>query len=159
MNIESKYKIKDISKCLVDTFKAQEITLEEFLSFDSNIPTTELNNKSKIYKISDSNFIQSLLSENEKSEIQITVDHLNKNIGDIDCLSYEYQISIGKLIVIILESKDGDNLSSFIMDGNGQLLFNYLSKLIGDDIEKNDNPLDEVIEELNHFKPYGKYFK
>lgn len=159
MNRENMYKTEDISTHLIEYFNAKEITVEEFLSMNSNISSEELKDNPKVYKISDSNFIQPLLSENEKSEIKITIDHLNKNSIEIDELSYEYQISTGKLIVIILESKDGDNLSGFIMDGNGQLLFNYLSKLIGDDIEKNINPLDEVIEELSHFKPYGKYFK
>lgn len=159
MSIENKYKIKDVSKCLVNEFKATEITIEEFLGLNSNIPIIELNDPSIIYKIDDSDFIQSLLSENEKSEMQITIDHLSKNIEDVDYLSYEYKISTGKLIIIILETKDGDSLSSFIMDGNGQLLFNCLSKFIGDNIEKSENLLDEVIEELNHFKPYGKYFK
>ncbi|WP_195236991.1 hypothetical protein [Romboutsia sp. 1001285H_161024_C4] len=159
MNIGNKCKIKDISKCLVDEFKAQQITKEDLLNLSGNLSTIELNDNSIIYKISDLDFIQSLLSENEKSEIQITIKHLNENVEDIDCLSYEYQISTGKLIIIVLESEDGENLSSFTMDGNGELLFNYLSKFIGDDIEKIDNPLDEVIEELNHFKPYGKYFK
>lgn len=155
----NKCKIKDISKCLVNEFKAQQITKENLLNLSGNISTIELNDNSIIYKISDSDFIQSLLSENEKSEIQITIEHFNKNDEDVECSSYEYQISTGKLIIIVLESEDGDNLSSFVMDGIGEFLFNYLSKFIGDDIEKNHNPLDEVIEELNHFTPYGKYFK
>lgn len=45
------------------------------------------------------------------------------------------------------------------MDGIGEFIFNSLSKFIGDDVKKSDNPLDEVIEELKHFMPYGKYFK
>jgi len=61
--------------------------------------------------------------------------------------------------VIILESDEMDNLSGFTMDGNGQLLFNYLSNLIGDNIEKNNNIVDEVIQDLSHFNPYGKFFK
>lgn len=159
MNIGNKCKIKDISRCLVNEFKAHQITKEDLLNLNENISTIELNDNSIIYKISDSDFIQSLLSENEKSEIQITIEHFNKNDEDIKCSSYEYQISTGKLIIIVLESEDGDNLSSFVMDGVGEFLFNYLSKFIGADIEKNHNPLDEVIEELNHFTPYGKYFK
>lgn len=159
MDKENKCKVGDISKCLIDEFKALEITIEEFLSMNSNISSAELNNNLKIYKINDTDFIQSLLSENEKSEIQITIEHLNKNVSDINHLSYEYQISTGKLIVIILESDEMDNLSGFTMDGNGQLLFNYLSNLIGDNIEKNNNIVDEVIKDLSHFRPYGKFFK
>ena len=100
-----------------------------------------------------------LLSENEKSEIQITIEHFNKNSEDIKYSSYEYQISTGKLIIIVLESIDGETLDSFTMDGIGEFIFNSLSKFIGDDVKKSDNPLDEVIEELKHFMPYGKYFK
>ena len=159
MDIESKCKIKDISKCLVDEFKAYEISVEEFLNLGSNISTIELGNNPIIYKIDDSDFIQSLLSENEKSEIKIAIEHLNKNIEGVECSSYEYKISTGKLIVIILESIDGYTLSSFRMDGVGEFLFNCLSKFIGDDIEKTENPLDEVIEELKQFRPYGKFFK
>ena len=159
MGIENKCKIKNISKCLVDEFKAQEITKEEFLKLSENISTIDLNDNSIIYKISDSNFIQSLLSENEKSETQIAIEHFNKNYEDIKCSSYEYQISTGKLIIIVLESMDGETLDSFAMDGIGEFIFNSLSKFAGDDIKKSENPLDEVIEDLKHFKPYGKYFK
>lgn len=158
MDIENKYKIKDISKCLVDEFKAHEISKEEFLNLGSHLSTIELGNNPIIYKISDSDFIQSLLSEDEKSEIKVAIEHLNKNIKDIEYSSYEYKISTGKLIVIILESIDGDTLSGFRMDGIGDFLFNCLSKFIGDDIKKTENPLDEVIEELKQFKPYGKFF-
>ena len=159
MDIESKCKIKDISKCLVDEFKAHEISIEEFLNLGSNISTIKLGNNPIIYKIDDSDFIQSLLSEDEKSEINITIEHLNKNIEDIEYSSYEYKISTGKLIIIILESIDGNTLSGFRMDGVGDFLFNCLSKFIGYDIEKTENPLDEVIEELKQFRPYGKFFK
>ena len=69
------------------------------------------------------------------------------------------QISTGKLIVITLESDDNINLSGFTMQGSGEKLYNYLISLINDKIEKNYNPLDETISELNHYSPYGKYFK
>lgn len=159
MAIKNKYTINDISKYLCDEFKAQEITREEFLNLSESNSTIQLNDNSRVYKISDSNFIQSLLSEKEKAEIQITIDHFNKIYDDIKYSSYEYQISTGNLIIIILESTDKDTLSSFTIDGIGDFVFNYLSKFIDDDIEKSENPLDEVIEELKHFKPYGKYFK
>lgn len=159
MAIKNKYKIKDISKCLCDEFKAREITREEYLNLSENLSTIQLTDNSRIYKINDSNFIQSLLSEKEKTEIQITIDHFNKIYDDIEYSSYEYQISTGNLIIVILESTDKGMLSSFTMDGIGDFLFNCLSKFIDDDIEKNENPLDEIIEELKHFKPYGKYFQ
>jgi len=54
---------------------------------------------------------------------------------------------------------DGETLDSFVMDGIGEFIFNSLSKFVDDDVKKSDNPLDEVIEELKHFMPYGKYFK
>ena len=97
MGIENKCKIKSISKCLVDGFKAQEITKEEFLKLSENVSTIDLNNNSIIYKISDSNFIEGLLSENEKSEIQITIEHFNKkrtpkynNLRDVTFLLATY---------------------------------------------------------------------
>lgn len=150
-----KCKLNDISNYLVEKLKAKEITAEEFLSMNSNIYDEELNNKSKIYKINDCNLIKSLLSENEKSELEITIEHLNKDIDGIDKSSYEYQISTGNLVVIILESEDGEHLSGFIMDGNGELLFNSLLELIGSDFEKSNNTLEDMIEELRRFKPYG----
>ncbi|MCR8747120.1 hypothetical protein [Romboutsia lituseburensis] len=159
MTIKNKYTINDISKCLCDEFKGQEITREEYLNLSENLSTIQLTDNSRIYKICDSNFIQSLLSEKEKTEIQITIDHFNKICNDIEFSSYQYQISTGNLIIVILESTDKGMLSSFTMDGIGDFLFNCLSKFIDDDIEKSENPLDEIIEELKHFKPYGKYFK
>lgn len=91
----------------------------------------------------------------EKSELEITMDHLNKDLDHIDKSSYEYRISTGNLVVIILESEDGEYLSGFIMDGNGELLFNSLLELIGNDFEKSNNTLEYMIEELRRFKPYG----
>lgn len=58
MDIENKCEIKSISKCLVEQFKSQEITKEDFLKLSENISTIDLNDNSIIYKISDSNFIQ-----------------------------------------------------------------------------------------------------
>ena len=155
MDKNDKCKIADVSNYLIDKLKAAEITVEEFLNMNTNISANEINNKSKIYKINDSNLIKSLLSGNEKSELEITMKHLSEDIDDIDVSSYEYQISTGNLIVIVLESEDGVHLSGFTMDGNGELLFNSLLQLIGNDFEKSNNTLDEMIEELKRFKPYG----
>lgn len=52
------------------------------------------------------------------------------------------KISTGNLIIIILKSKDKVNLSGFVMEWNGQVLFNYLEGLIDKPIEKNINLLD-----------------
>ena len=150
-----KCNINDVSNYLIEKFKATEITLEDFLSMNSNMVSKEINSESKIYKITDFNLIKSLLSESEKSELEVTIDHLNKDVEDIDLSSYEYQISTGNLVVIILESEDGEHLSGFIMDGNGELLFNSLLELIGDNFEKSNNTLEDMIEELRRFKPYG----
>lgn len=68
------------------------------------------------------------------------------------------EISTGKLIIIILESKDKINLSGFVMEGNGQKLFDYLMSCIDEPIEKVSNQLYELIEESHNFRPYGKYF-
>ena len=155
MSTNYKCKVNDVSNYLIEKFKATEITLEDFLSKNSNIPTEDINSESKIYKITDFNLIKSLLSENEKSELEVTMEHLNKDVEDIDLSSYEYQISTGNLVVIILESEDGEHLSGFIMDGNGELLFNSLLELIGDNFEKSNNTLEDMIEELRRFKPYG----
>ena len=152
-----KCNINDVSNYLIDKFKATEITLEDFLSMNSNMISKEINSESRIYKITDFNLIKSLLSESEKSELEVTIDHLNKDVEDIDLSSYEYQISTGNLVVIILESEDGEHLSGFIMDGNGELLFNSLLELIGDNFEKSNNTLEDMIEELRRFKPYGTF--
>ena len=150
-----KCKVNDVSNYLIDKFKAKEITLEDFSSMNGNMVSKEITSESKIYKITDFNLIKSLLSESEKSELEVTIDHLNKDVEDIDLSSYEYQISTGNLVVIILESEDGEHLSGFIMDGNGELLFNSLLELIGDNFEKSNNTLEDMIEELRRFKPYG----
>ena len=157
MSENYKCKINDVSNYLIEKFKAIEITLEDFLSMNSNITAEEINSGLKIYKITDCNFIKLLLSEAEKSEIEINLKHLNEYIEDIDLSSYEYQISTGNLVVIILESDDGEHLSGFIMDGNGELLFNSLLELIGDNFEKTNNTLEDMIEELRRFKPYGTF--
>ena len=161
MNIKKNHKIEDISKYLIENFNAAEITIDEFLTNNQDISEDTFEDISKILKIEDENIIQSLLSENEKEEIQITIEHLNKIEEDLkeDCSSYINKISTGKLIIIILERKDKTTLSGFTMEGAGQKLFDYLMSLIDEPIEKTSNPIDELIEELSHFRPYGKYFK
>ena len=68
-----------------------------------------------------------------------------------------HKISTGKLIVIILESEDKVNLSGFIMYGNGEVLYNYLTNMVGENLEKTYNALEHTINELKKFKPYGAY--
>jgi hypothetical protein len=157
MNNENKYSIDNISKNLIENYRAVEITLEDFLNMDENNEEYSFEDVSKIYKIDNLGVIEKLLSEEEKTQIELTIEHLN-NI-DNDDSSYLDKISTGQLIIIVLESKDKVNLSGFIMEGNGQVLFDYLTSLIGNDLKKEFNKLDEIIEELKEFKPYGKYFK
>lgn len=157
MNNENKYSIDNISKNLIENYRAVEITLEDFLNMDENNEEYSFEDISKIYKIDNLGVIEKLLSEEEKTQIELTIEHLN-NI-DNDDSSYLDKISTGQLIIIVLESKDKVNLSGFIMEGNGQVLFDYLTSLIGNDVKKEFNKLDEIIEELKEFKPYGKYFK
>lgn len=157
MNNENKYSIDNISKNLIENYRAVEITLEDFLNMDENNEEYSFEDISKIYKIDNLGVIEKLLSEEEKTQIELTIEHLN-NI-DNDDSSYLKKISTGQLIIIVLESKDKVNLSGFIMEGNGQVLFDYLTSLIGNDVKKEFNKLDEIIEELKEFKPYGKYFK
>lgn len=157
MNNENKYSIDNISKNLIENYGAEEITLEYFLNMDENNEEYMFEDISKIYKIDNVGVIEKLLSEEEKAQIELTIEHLN-NI-DNDGSSYLDKISTGQLIIIVLESKDKVNLSGFIMEGNGQVLFDYLTSLIGNDVKKEFNKLDEIIEELKEFKPYGKYFK
>ncbi|KKY00060.1 MULTISPECIES: hypothetical protein [Paraclostridium] len=157
MNNENKYSIDNISKNLIENYDAEEITLEDFFNMDENNEDYSFEDISKIYKIDNVGVIEKLLSEEEKAQIELTIEHLN-NI-DNDDSSYLDKISTGQLIIIVLESKDKVNLSGFIMEGNGQALFDYLTDLIGNDVKKEFNKLDEIIEELKEFKPYGKYFK
>ena len=157
MNNENKYSIDNISKNLIENYGAEEITLEDFFNMDENNEEYSFEDISKIYKIDNLGVIEKLLSEEEKTQIELTIEHLN-NI-DNDDSSYLDKISTGQLIIIVLESKDKVNLSGFIMEGNGQILFDYLTDLIGNDVKKEFNKLDEIIEELKEFKPYGKYFK
>ena len=83
MNIKKNHKIEDISKYLIENFNATEITIDEFLTNNQDISEDTFEDISKILKIEDENIIQSLLSENEKEEIQITIEHLNKIEEDL----------------------------------------------------------------------------
>lgn len=157
MSNEYKCSIENISKHIIENYGGEEITLECFLDMTVDIPEDSIKDVVKFYKIDNKSIINKLLSEEEKSQIELTIEHLNNIKSDYS--SYENKISTGKLIVIGLESKDRVSLSGFIMEGNGQVLFDYLSSLIDDDIRKEFNKLDEIIEELKEFKPYGKYFK
>lgn len=157
MSNGNQYSIENISNYLIENYRAEEITLEDFLDMDVDSIDDNFEDISKIYKIDNTDVIEKLLSEEEKAQIELTIKHLN-NIEINDAL-YLNKISTGKLIIIMLESKDRVNLSGFIMEGSGQILFDYLSSLIGNNVKKEFNKLDEIIEELKEFKPYGKYFK
>jgi hypothetical protein len=157
MSNGNEYSIENISNYLIENYRAEEITLEDFLDMDVDSIDDNFEDISKIYKIDNTDVIENLLSEEEKAQIELTIKHLN-NIEINDTL-YLNKISTGKLIIIMLKSKDRVNLSGFIMEGSGQILFDYLSSLIGNNVKKGFNKLDEIIEELKEFKPYGKYFK
>lgn len=157
MSNGNEYSIENISNYLIENYRAEEITLEDFLDMYVDSIDDNFEDISKIYKIDNTDVIENLLSEEEKAQIELTIKHLN-NIEINDAL-YLNKISTGKLIIIMLESKDRVNLSGFIMEGSGQILFDYLSSLIGNNVKKEFNKLDEIIEELKEFKPYGKYFK
>jgi hypothetical protein len=155
-------KIENIKKFLIQEFQAKEVNSSDFFKYNEYVYEGILEDIVAIYKIDDENIIQSLLSEKEKLEIEITINHLqNEKYLDNKC-TYLNKISTGKLIVIILESEDKVNLSGFTFEGNGEKLFEILLSLLNEadkKIEKNINLLDEKIEELHHFYPYGKYFK
>lgn len=159
MSVKNNCRVENVSKYLIENFNAIEITIGEFLEKNKDIYEDTFEDIAMIFKIEDENIIKNLLSENEKSEIEITINHLIKNNQIDDVSPYMNKISTGKLIIILLESKDKINLSGFVMEGNGQVLFDYLTSLIDEPIEKSLNPLDETIEEFSHFRPYGKYFK
>ena len=156
--------IDNISKHLIENYNAVEITINEFINKSRCILEDIPENTVKVFKITDKSMIESLLSESEKEEILITIEHLSKNNLSEDtgydvCIDYMNQISTGDLIIVTLESEDNINLSGFTMQGSGEKLYNYLLGFIGEKLEKNPNPLDETIYELNQFRPYGKYFK
>ncbi len=151
-----KYKIKDVAQILEYKYNAKETTIDELYELSDYI---DLENEyiSKIYKIEDVRMIQSLLSKKEKEEIEITIDYLQEEDEEISVKLKK--ITTGKLIIIILESEDKVNLSGFVMEGNGEKLYDYLANLLSDKLEKGYNQVDEIIEDLNEFRPYGKYFK
>lgn len=94
MNNESKCKVENISKYLIEKYEAKEITLENFLDMDENNEEYDFEDISKIYKIDNVEIIEKLLSEEEKSEIELTIEHLN-NIEENDS-SYLNKISTGQ---------------------------------------------------------------
>ena len=156
--------IDNISKHLIENYNAVEITINEFINKSRCVLEDIPENTVKVFKITDKSIIEGLLSKSEKEEILMTIDHLSKNNLDEDsgydiCIDYMNQISTGNLIIVTLESDDNINLSGFTMQGSGERLYNYLVSIIGEKLEKNLNPLDETIYELNQFRPYGKYFK
>lgn len=155
-------KIENATKFLIQEFHAKEVNLSDFLKYNQNDYEGKIEDIVAIFKIDDENIIQSLLSENEKLEIEVTINHLKNEKCLYNSSAYLNKISTGKLIVIILESEDKVNLSGFTFKGNGEKLFEFLLSLLDEEckkIEKNINLLDEKIEELHHFYPYGKYFK
>lgn len=63
MNNENKYSIDNISKNLIENYRAVEITLEDFLNMDENNEEYSFEDVSKIYKIDNLGVIEKLLSE------------------------------------------------------------------------------------------------
>lgn len=155
------YTIDKVNKILINKYQAVEIDGYDILN-SINYSNETIKDIVKTYKIEDESIIQSILSIEEKEELEITLEYLDKNREDADLnIMFDdmHKITTGKLVVIMLESEDNIHLTGFIMHGNGQKLYDYLSKLIGENLEKNYNNLDETISELKNFRPYGKYFK
>ncbi|MCB5943020.1 hypothetical protein LJB68_15950, partial [bacterium 210820-DFI.6.52] len=73
----------------------------DFFNMDENNEEYSFEDISKIYKIDNEGVIEKLLSEEEKAQIELTIEHLN-NI-DNDDSSYLDKISTGQLIIIVLE--------------------------------------------------------
>ncbi len=156
--------INIISSYIINDYNAIEITIEELIEYSGCIYSDISKNTVKVFKIDDKEIIENLLSESEKEEINVTIDYLKKNgLGqeraNEECYNFMNDISTGKLIIVTLESEDNSNLSGFTMQGSGEKLYKYLLNLMGENLEKDHNPLDETIYELKQFRPYGKYFK
>ncbi|WGX77038.1 hypothetical protein QJS64_08625 [Paraclostridium bifermentans] len=66
MNNKNQYSIDNISKNLIENYGAEEITLEDFFDMDENNEEYSFEDISKIYKIDNSDIIETLLSEEEK---------------------------------------------------------------------------------------------
>ena len=153
MFIIKNIEINKIENILIDKFKFREISKWEYKSFNKDFDI-EKSTYCKIYQLMNEEIIKSLLSKEEKEELEIVIDYLNSN-NNIYPSSYEYKISTGKMIIIAVESKDDKYISGFIMNGIGDYLFKYLLDILGEDSVKEDNQLDEIIEDMKHFYPYG----
>ena len=121
-------------------------------------------NQLNYYLIDDENIIEDNLSDYERKEILETIYFLKLNEVIIQYSTEEERlegkilenISRGKLVRIIIESSDGIIFTGFTMQDRGDRIYNFLLKMLAEDnMERGHNTTDDMIKELNRFKPYG----
>ena len=104
------------------------------------------------------------LSDYERKEILETIYFLKLNEVIIQYSTEEERlegkilenISRGKLVRIIIESLDGITFIGFTMQGSVEKIYNFLLKMLAEDnMVRGHNTMDDMIKELNRFKPYG----
>ena len=157
------YTLEELDKALKEKYKAKVFPIEQFKSLNQEISDNP-DESLKLYLIDDENIIENNLSDYERKEILETIYFLKLNEVIIEYSTEEERlegkilenISRGKLVRIIIESSDGITFSGFTMQGSGEKIYNFLLEMLGEDKkEMGHNTMDDIIKELNRFKPYG----
>ena len=155
--------LEEIDKALKEKYNAKVFCIDKFKSLNEEISANP-EQSVRLYLIDDENIIENNLSDFERKEILETIYFLKLNEVIIEYSTEEDRLEgkileniiRGKLIRIIVESSDGTNFTGFTMQGSGEKIYNFLLDMLGEgNREAGNNTMDDMIKELNKFKPYG----
>ncbi|MCR8643942.1 hypothetical protein NV379_14905 [Paenibacillus sp. N1-5-1-14] len=141
MNLDQKYKesklpfnhsLKEVDQFLKEKYSAIELS-KDYFKYIINDPYVNFNNVIKCYKIDDATILDELFNDREK-EMHVVVSNFFNEEGIInldDNALLNKNIQVGNLLHIILESDNGEKITSFTLQGECRKVRNQLIILKG----------------------------
>ena len=124
------YSIDEVDQMYKEKYKAKELAKTDFIDLKED-PYVDFSNIIKCYEIYDENILDNLYSDKEKAA--------EKEFYEAFILNYpeeDYKKIRDNKINIILESKDGERISSFTVQGGCNYIFNEIVVFKGAGLEE-----------------------
>lgn len=147
----------ELDKALKERYLAKSFSINEIKNFNDET-LINYSESVSVYIIDDEKIIEDNLSDYEKKEILETIHYIRLNEVIINYETKEQEkkgkiledINRGKLVILIVESKDNFSFTGFTMQGSGEKIYNFLLELLGDNCrEIVHNTMEDIIDELN----------
>lgn len=147
----------ELDKALKERYLAKSFSINEIKNFNDET-LINYSESVSVYIIDDEKIIEDNLSDYERKEILETIHYIRLNEVIINYETKEQEkkgkiledINRGKLVILIVESKDNFSFTGFTMQGSGEKIYNFLLELLGDNCrEIVHNTMEDIIDELN----------